>query len=162
MADHSKILKHIENSEDRDGLKRLIRRAQEQGAKEVEEAAFRKLISLVPEAQPGTLEHDFWTTIHAFEHLLSEERGKTTRLSRTRQKVDRVGVMDTLTDWAYGKQTEGFDMLVERGMPELTGEAVVVRHADRFPDEVVAAARARLVDVDYEPTECRNASKPGA
>ncbi len=40
-------------------------------------------------------------------------------------------------------------MLIERGMPELTGEAIVVRHSDRFSDDVVAAARRRLNDVGY-------------
>jgi len=95
MADHSKILKYIATCDDREKLKLLLRRAREQGAKEVEDAAFRKLISIIPEAQPGTLEHDFWTTIHAFEHALTEERGRTTLLSRTRQKVARVGLWTT-------------------------------------------------------------------
>jgi hypothetical protein len=35
-------------------------------------------------------------------------------------------------------------MLLERNMPELTGEAIVLRHARRFDTEVVAAARQRL------------------
>ena len=53
-------------------------------------------------------------TIHAFEHILSEERGKTTRLARTRQKVARVGVVQTLQDWATSaKSTDGFTMLLE-------------------------------------------------
>ncbi|MEP4380326.1 MAG: hypothetical protein ABJ215_00245 [Alphaproteobacteria bacterium] len=149
MLDHSKILKHIQSTSDQKSLKTIIKNAREQGAAEVEEAAFRKLISIVPEAEPGTVEHDFWTTVHAFEFALSEERGRTTKLTRTRQKVTRVGVMDTLEDWAFGKQTTGFDMLVERGMPELTGEAIVVRHSSKFSDEVVAAARQRLAAVGH-------------
>ncbi len=152
MTDHSKILKFIDTCEDPKALATLERRARDQGATDVENAAFHKLISIVPEAQPGTVEHDFWTTIHAFEHLLTGERGKTTRLSRTRQKVCRVGVVATLEDWAYGKQTEGFDMLLERGMPELTGEAVVLRHASQFPPEVVSAAEQRLLAVGFDPT----------
>jgi hypothetical protein len=100
----------------------------------------------VPSEQPGTVEHDFWQTIQAFEFILSDERGKTTRLSRTRQKVSRVGVVQTLKDWALDqKQTQGFDMLIERGMPELTGEAVILRHLDKFEADVRAAARGRLV-----------------
>jgi hypothetical protein len=35
-------------------------------------------------------------------------------------------------------------MLLERKMPELTGEAIVLRHAGQFGAEVVAAARRRL------------------
>jgi len=37
-------------------------------------------------------------------------------------------------------------MLVERHMPELTAEAVFLRHREQFEDSVVIAARARLAD----------------
>ena len=68
--------------------------------------------NLVPAKNPGTLEFDVWRTIHAFEHLLSEERRRTTRLSRTRQKVARVGVRQTLIDWSeVSKETTGFRTL---------------------------------------------------
>lgn len=94
------------------------------------------------------MEYDFWRTIHAFEHVLSEERGKTTRLARTRQKVARVGEAETLEDWALSeKRTDGFNMLIERNMPELTGEAIVLRHPHRFGAKVVAAAMRRLEEV---------------
>lgn len=152
MADTSRILAYLASCEDKDALATLIENARKQGEVEVEQAAFRKLIAIVPEANPGSLEHDFWTTIHAFEFILTRERGKTTRLARTRQKVQRSGVTATLTDWAFGKQTEGFDMLIERGLPELCGEAVVMRHSDQFPQNVVDAARQRLLDVGYDPT----------
>ncbi|WP_210211160.1 hypothetical protein [Borborobacter arsenicus] len=90
------------------------------------------------------MEHDFWQTIYAFEHVLSEERGKTTRLAHTRQKVARVGVTQTLQGWTTNS-TNGFAMLLERNMPELTGEAIVLRHEGQFDVEVVAATRRRLV-----------------
>jgi hypothetical protein len=113
---------------------------------------------VLPKEKPGTVEHDFWQTIHAFKHVLSEERGKTTRLARTRQKVARVGEVQTLQDWATSaKSTDSFEMLLERNMPELTGEAIVLRHARRFAAEVVAAARQRLetagVDIVALPTD---------
>ncbi|WP_292963566.1 hypothetical protein [Nitrobacter sp.] len=76
---------------------------------------------------------------------MSDEREKTTRLARTRQKVARVGEIQTLKDWALSeKSTDGFAMLLERNMPELTGEAIVLRHPQHFAPEVVAAARNRL------------------
>ena len=68
------------------------------------------------------MEHDFWQMVQAFEYALSEERGKNTRLAGTRKKVAKVGVMQTLRDWAAGSQeAAGFKMLLERGMPEFTG-----------------------------------------
>jgi hypothetical protein len=150
MSDNRMALAFISTSQDKAALTQIVENARRKGAAEVEAAAFKKLIAIVPEALPGSLEHDFWTTIHAFEFVLTQERGKTTRLARTRQKVQRLGVAATLIDWAYGKQTDGFDMLIERGMPELCGEAIIVRHADCFPAAVVAAARQRLLDVGYD------------
>jgi hypothetical protein len=93
------------------------------------------------------LEKDFWSAVTAAEELASEKNGRTTRLIRTRQKVKRVGIKKILEDWAFHKgTTQGFDILVEGGYPELTGEAIVVRHAAEFSEEVVAAARKRLSD----------------
>jgi hypothetical protein len=147
MADHSKMLAFVVQCDDVGKLKSLIKNARDRGEPALADAAFKKLISLVPSEQPGTVEHDFWQTIHAFEYLLTEERGKTTRLSRTRQKLARVGVVQTLRDWALSdKETDGFRMLLDRGMPELTGEAVMLRHPGRFDPQVLAAARQRLSD----------------
>ena len=157
MSDNTKIIESISKCTDPDKLRTWIKNARDQNASDVADAAFRQLISIVPSEQRGTVEHDFWQTVHAFEHTLLEERGKTTRLSRTRQKVSRVGVVQTLKDWALDKKkTEGFEMLLERGMPELTGEAIILRHPDKFNANVQAAARERLrkagVDVNCLPT----------
>jgi hypothetical protein len=156
MADRSKMLAFIARSDDIAKLKSLIKNARDRGDPALADAAFRKLISLVPSEHPGTVEHDFWQTIHAFEHILTEEREKTTRLNRTRQKVARVGVVQTLRDWALSdEETDGFRMLLDRRMPELTGEAIVLRHPEHFEPQVQAAARQRLssagVDVSALP-----------
>ncbi|MCK1334728.1 hypothetical protein ACVW1A_002092 [Bradyrhizobium sp. LB1.3] len=151
MPDHAKILALIAASEDVDKLRTWIVNARKEKQADIEEAAFRRLIEILPKEAPGTVEHDFWRTVHAFEHILSEERGKTTRLARTRQKVARVGEIETLRDWAVGsKSTDGFAMLIERNMPELTGEAIVLRHTDRFDAEVVSAATMRLKEAGVD------------
>jgi hypothetical protein len=151
MVDHSRILAFIAQCVDADKLRSLIKNARDRSESAVVDAAFRKLISLVPSERPGTVEHDFWQTIYAFEHLLTQEREKTTRLSRTRQKVARVGVMQTLRDWALSdKETHGFRMLLNLEMPELTGEAIVLKHSESFEPEIVAAARQRLSDAGVD------------
>jgi hypothetical protein len=151
MVDHSRILAFIAQCDDAKKLRSLIKNARDRGDSAVADVAFRRLISLVPSECPGTVEHDFWQTIHAFEYLLTEEREKPTRLSRTRQKVARVGVMQTLRDWALSdKETDGFRMLLDRGMPEYTGEAIVLRHSKSFEPEVVGAARQRLSDAGVD------------
>ena len=141
----AKILAFVERCENPAELESLIRNATKLGNAPVAEAAFRKRISLVPAERPGSVEHDFWQMVQAFEYTLSEERGKNTRLSRTRQKVEKAGVVQTLRDWAAGSQeTAGFRMLLERGMAEFTGEAITLRHRDLFEPPVVEAAQQRL------------------
>ena len=156
MSDNSKVIAIIEASTDPAQLRRFIENARRMNAPDVREAAFRRLVEILPEEEPGSVEHDFWRSIHAFEQVLLEERGKTVRLSRTRQKITRVGVMQTLRDFTTSKApTQGFEMLIERGMPDLTGEAIILRHRDLFEHDVVAAARTRLetagVNVDQLP-----------
>jgi len=151
MADHSKILAFVAGCNDASKLKTLIKNAKKGGQHDVEEAAFKKLISLVPSEERGTVAHELWQTILAFEHILSEERGKTTLLARTRQKLSRVSAEQTLADWALGdSETKGFAMLLERNLPELTGEAIVLRHAEEFDPSVVDAARSRLVEAGVD------------
>ncbi|WP_431016385.1 hypothetical protein [Bradyrhizobium pachyrhizi] len=151
MPDHAKILALIAASEDVNKLRTWIANARKEKQQDIEEAAFRRLIEILPKEAPGTVEHDFWRTIHAFEHMLTVERGKTTRLARTRQKVARVGEIDTLRDWAMGtKSTDGFTMIIERNMPELTGEAIVLRHGDLFDATVVSAAKKRLEEAGVD------------
>jgi hypothetical protein len=151
MVDHSKTLAYITQCDDVGKLKLLLKNARDRGESALADAAFRKLISLVPSEQPGTVEHDFWQTIHAFEYILTDERKRTTRLGRTRPKVERVGVVQTLTDWALSdKETDGFRMLMDRGLPELTGEAIVLRHPERFEPQVLAAAQQRLLDAGVD------------
>lgn len=89
---------------------------------------------------------DFHETLAAYEQLLSEKNGKPTRASRTRQKITNKGIHKSLAEWTKGKEeTNGFKLLVDVGMPEYTGEHLVLRYASRFPEDVVTLARDRLV-----------------
>lgn len=100
------------------------------------------------------LEQEFWAAVVAAEELASLKNEKTARPSRTRQKVARVGIKECLEDWAFHKgTTQGFDMLVEGGHPELTGEAIVVRHAKEFSEDAVEAARQRLIAHGIDPSK---------
>lgn len=151
MADHTKILAVIANSTDPDKLRVIQQHAKDKGVTEVKDAAFERLIEILPKEKPGTIEHDFWKTIHMFEEILREERGKTVRLSRTRQKINRVGVMQTMIDLAIRTlPSEGFTMLIERQRPELTCEALVIKHEASFDLEVLTAARKRLSDAQID------------
>ena len=57
------------------------------------------------------------------------------------------GVEQCLIDWALGAPTDGFKLLIEKGLPELTAEYLVVKYEKRFPQRAVEAARRRLTDL---------------
>ena len=141
----ARILDVIEKCDDPAALRRFMKNAEQRGGDDVYNAAFQRLITVQPSAETGTIAHDVWRAIYAFEELRREESGKTVRLSRTRQKIDRVGEVKTVTDLTLQKiPSDGFTMLQDRGRLELSFEALVLARAEHFPSNVVEAARARL------------------
>lgn len=147
MADTAadRALLMIEKCADAKKLRQIASNARERGQISVAHAADLRLYEVLPSEKPGTLEHDVWRSIHALEDTLTNERGKTTRLGRTRPKIARVGERDTIKDLIMRKEpSEGFFMLLEREMAELTFEAVALRHPDRFDTAVLEAAEQRL------------------
>ncbi|MDT4848738.1 hypothetical protein FQZ97_828380 [compost metagenome] len=140
-----RALKIIEQCVDPKSLRQIAANARRQGMEAVARAANLRLYEILPSEKPGTLEHDVWRSIHALEDTLTNERGKTTRLGRTRPKIARVGERETIKDLIMRKEpSEGFHMLLDRQMAELTFEAVALRHPDRFDAEVLNAAEQRL------------------
>jgi hypothetical protein len=141
----------IAKSSDPKQLRQSAANAHRKGEEQVRRAAMLRLYEVQPSEKQGTLEFDVWQSIYALEGELSHERGKTTRLSRTRQKIARDGEEGTVTDLVLGKVSDGFKMLVDREMPQLTFEAVALRHPDRFNSQVIRAARSRLSEAGFDP-----------
>ena len=135
-------------------LRVLLQNAKRAGREDLVLACQVRLAKLEGLRYKTELEREFWVALAAAEELASAQNGKTTRLTRTRQKVARVGIKQCLEDWAFHRgTTKGFDLLVEGGHPELTGEAIVVRHTGEFSPEAVAAARQRLRDHGIDPSK---------
>lgn len=148
--DRARAIALIADCSDPEKLKRMAANAHRLGETEIERAASLKLYSVMPSAEPGTLEYDVWRSIYALEGALKAERGKTIMLGRTRQKIARDGEVATVADLVMGTASNGFRMLIERRMEDHTFEAVALRHADRFDGVVLEAASARLTGPDGE------------
>jgi hypothetical protein len=126
----------------------VMQRAQQRDLPEIYDLAFKRYCELVGAANDDPndpLIKDFYRTLAAYEQLLTEKNGRNTPASRTRQKINNKGVLQSLIEWARGRvETNGFKLLVEKGLPEYTGEYLVVRYSSRFPEDVVELARSRL------------------
>ena len=113
-----------------------------------EDLVFRcqiRLAELEGSKYSDAVQREFWTAISVAEELATRKNGRTTRLNRTRQKIARVGERRCVADLAGSpKITQGFEILVRGGRPDLTAEAIVIRHSDEFDAEVVVAASAKL------------------
>ncbi len=107
--------------------------------------AFRRQSFLAGQNYDGPLEKDFWGVIIAYEQCLTEKNQRTTRASRTRQKIKNKGFKQCLIDWAMNEgTTEGFDLLIKNDLYQLTGEYLVIKYKDQFDEEVVLRAQLRL------------------
>lgn len=145
QSEPARIFDVIAQCDDPGALRRIMKNAKQRGGTDVYNAAFQRLISIRPSAQVGTIAYDIWRAIYAFEELLKEERGRTTLLQRTRQKIKKDGEIQTAIDLTLKKTpSDGFRMLKERGMLEMSFEALVVARPDHFPSNVFDAARSRL------------------
>ena len=141
----ARALALIADCDDPEKLRRIAANARRLGEDGIDRAASLKLYTVLPFAEPGTLEHDVWRSIHALEGALKDERGRTTLLGRTRQKIARDGELRTVADLVRGKTSDGFRMLMDREMVDHTFEAVALRHRALFEDEVILAASDRLL-----------------
>lgn len=153
MTNHVKLIELISECSDLGKLRNWVRNAEREGAVAVADAARRRIIeveaSIYTDSSNDPLVLNFWKSISALEFALTEERGKTIRLSRTRQKIARVGVHQTLADLALQPTaSDGYFLLRDRGMLDLSAEAVVLRFPDRFDSDVLKAARDRLESDD--------------
>lgn len=126
-------------------VRTLLENARRAGRSDLVLACQTRLAELAGQGFDSQLEREFWTAVTVAEELATERNGRTTRLARTRQKEKRVGVVQCLIDWATDpKVTQGFTILVGAGRADLTGEAIVVRHRDKFPAHAVLAAQQKL------------------
>ncbi len=138
----------LSNEWDRDKLRNWMINAKRHNRDDVYQAAFRQLCRIEGRDIDDPLEAEFAIVMRALEEALTAESGVTKRLNRTRQKLNRVGVRQTLADLAQkSSPSTGFLKLVEFGMArELSAEALVLKYASEFDPAVVEAAKKRLAE----------------
>jgi len=91
------------------------------------------------------VELELLKALYAYEEVLTEKNKRTTRASRTWQMIKKYGIIRA-AEKAVDRPIEpnGYKVLVQMGMQDLTFESVIVRHPDSFNEEVVLRAQERL------------------
>jgi hypothetical protein len=146
------MAKPVSDYTDAEALRNLMANAKRLNRDDIWREAFLRLCSLEGGDQDDPLHRDFYATLAAYEELLTEKNGRTTRANRTRQKLRNKGVIQCLEDWATAPAgTDGFNLLINLGMVELTGEYLVMKYPDRFSQEAVRAASARMAQATGHP-----------
>jgi hypothetical protein len=137
-------------------LRNLMDNAKRLGRQDVYAAALQRLCEVLPGSNqtdaPDPIMQRFWKAVHAAEELKTELNGRTTRLSRTRQKLARDGVITTMEDLALKpKPGERFMLLVGHGLSELVFEYIILDYPSAFSACAVDAARKRLLEYGVAP-----------
>src|SRR5438552_342491 len=118
----------LTNEWDRDKLRNWMKNAKRLGRGDVYQTALRQLCKIEGRNIDDPLESEFATVMRALEEALTEEAGRTKRLNRTRQKLGRVGVRQTLADLALKPTPSlGFIKLVEFNMADMSAEALILK-----------------------------------
>lgn len=141
-----------------DQLRTLIVNCEKRGEVELAALAFKRLCAIQPAAatDEGLPADDpirlaFWQAMYAAEEIRTRANGRTTRLSRTREKAKRDGIVATMEAMALKPApSEGFAILTEGGHPEFTYEFIIAAHPDRFSAAAVTASRKRLHDKNID------------
>jgi hypothetical protein len=128
----------LANEWDKTKLRNWMANAKRLGRNDVYQAAVRQLCRVEGRNIEDPLEAEFAAVMRALEEALTEESGRTKRLSRTRQKLNRVGVRQTLADLALKpQQSLGFMKLLEFNMADMSAEALILKHRHQFDGAVV-------------------------
>ncbi|HLF11299.1 MAG TPA: hypothetical protein VJA26_08790 [Gammaproteobacteria bacterium] len=93
------------------------------------------------------LETEALAAVYAYEALLTQQKGKKTKASRTWALIRRYGIIQAV-EREMSRPTEAgdYETLLEMGMADLAFEALVVRHPGSFSAEALGTSTARLAE----------------
>lgn len=123
--------------------------ARDRGAPHLAEEARQRAVQLRAESHGAKtdVERECLEAVYAYEEVLSVQRGKRQRASRTWPMIQKFGVLPAVERIVL-KRTEsvGYIALAEIGLKEFAFEAVILRHPEHFSPEAVARSHARLAE----------------
>ena len=93
-------------------------------------------------------EREALEAVYAYEHVLSQTKGKNVRANYTWRMIRERGVIPAVERVVTRPaETVGYKALVAMGMRDKLFEMVVIRHPDAFSADAVARSKQRLKDL---------------
>jgi hypothetical protein len=127
--------------------KRVIERAVSAGDKDLEMRVLSRLAEIGGGGHSDPLVTAFFSTLAVYEQTLPKGRANYVRRKLTKLGGGAKAVEQILADWCLDQgMSTGFQHLVDKGLKDQVGEYIVgINFPDRFPPEVVRAARQKLI-----------------
>lgn len=130
------------------------------------QAARRRAVELRAAAHgaDAAAEQEALAAVYAYERVMSEQKGKNFRASRTWQMIERRGIIEAV-ERAVSRPADpvGYTALAEMGMQDLAFESVVLRHPNAFSPDAVARSAERLrswaAALDAEPGDAADTGR---
>lgn len=121
--------------------------ARERGVPELAGQARIRAVQLRAEAHGAQreVERECLQAVHAYEEVLSAEKGKRQPASRTWQMIKRRGIIPAVEHVVTKRAvSSGFTALAAMGLMEYAFESVILRHPGSFSAEAVAMSKQRI------------------
>ena len=114
---------------------------------------FQRLVSFETNAEPGTVEREFWQMVVALEHAyFVRDHGRRVLAMHVRQMVENHTIIEAIEILVLDDDPgQGFTTLFGAGKPQCTVDAIVLRHQHRFDQNVVTRASERLTEARFGP-----------
>lgn len=97
------------------------------------------------------VERELLKAIYAYEEVLSHKNNRKTYASRTWQMINKYGLIHAAEKAVDRKvDPDGYKLLSEMGMSDLTFEAVILRYPSYFRVDAVDRAKERLKKLSNE------------
>jgi hypothetical protein len=117
------------------------------GKRELALSARRRAVELRALAHNANsaAEREALEAVYAYERVLSGNKGKKIRATRTWQMIERHGIIGAVERVVNRpSEAKGYTALVEMGLEDKAFEAVVLRHPQVFSAGAVERSRERL------------------
>ena len=157
MTNNANALANVSKPRTLKDLKNIIKNAKAdltagkdtENAQKVHDAAVGRYwkVSAAKHDTDVALERALWTALHAYEYLKSQGKARSVQATYLRRKINNTDIVTAVSGAVLkGGKTAGLQALRDMDRLDCSFEAVVVKYADSFDGDVVAAAKRTLAE----------------